>query len=262
MLFVWFYERKGFAMYEPIKNRSNHQYIVDEIKKMVLLEQLKVGDKLPPERELAELYQVSRTSVREALKSLEAQGLLEIRQGDGNYIANHLEEKSTDLLSLVFVLEDCKMSDLTWLRYAFELNSLSYYSDRKFEYEIDRFKDIAARVQNAGSYDDLTDLDSEMHAYIFEIEENKLFRFLHSSITTLYKENVKFANAENIPWYKSDLEASKNYILDLLDAIISCDMERIKIELTAHYDWANQEITDKYVEFLDSLKADNAKPMY
>ena len=53
-------------MYEPIKNRSNHQYIVDEIKRMVLLEQLKVGDKLPPERELAELYQVSRTSVREA----------------------------------------------------------------------------------------------------------------------------------------------------------------------------------------------------
>ncbi|MBE6031373.1 MAG: FadR family transcriptional regulator [Clostridiales bacterium] len=249
-------------MYEPIKNRSNHQYIVDEIKRMVLLEQLKVGDKLPPERELAELYQVSRTSVREALKSLEAQGLLEIRQGDGNYIANHLEEKSTDLLSLVFVLENCKMSDLTWLRYSFELNSLAYYADRKCEDEINRFKDIAERVKNATSYDELTALDGEMHEYIFEIEENKLFRFLHSSILTLYRENVKFANAENVPWYSKDLEASKNYILDLLDAIISLDMDRIKIEITAHYDWASEEISDTYSEFLDSLKANNTKGMY
>lgn len=100
-------------MYEPIKNRNNHQYIVDEIKKMILYGQLKVGDKLPPERELAELYQVSRTSIREALKFLEAQGLLEIRQGDGNYIANHLEETSKDLLSLVFVFDECKRKQIS-----------------------------------------------------------------------------------------------------------------------------------------------------
>lgn len=67
-------------MYEPVQNKSNHQLIADQIKSLILNRELKVGDKLPPERELAELYNVSRTSVREGLKALEAIGVLEIRQ--------------------------------------------------------------------------------------------------------------------------------------------------------------------------------------
>lgn len=252
-------QRGTVVMYEPIKNRNNHQYIVDEIKKMILYGHLKVGDKLPPERELAELYQVSRTSIREALKFLEAQGLLEIRQGDGNYIANHLEETSKDLLSLVFVLEECQMSDLTWLRYSFELNSLAYYADRKDPEDIAKFKDIADRVKAAETYEEIADLDSEMHDVIFEIEENKLFRFLHSSIMTLYKENIKFANAENIPWYRTDIEASREYILDILNAIISLDMEKIKPALNYHYDWTSEEISTTYSDFINALRAENEK---
>lgn len=242
-------------MYEPIKNRNNHQYIVDEIKKMILYGQLKVGDKLPPERELAELYQVSRTSIREALKFLEAQGLLEIRQGDGNYIANHLEETSKDLLSLVFVFEQCKMSDLTWLRYSFELNSLSYYAERHDPNDVAKFRALEERLQASETYDEIADIDSEMHDLIFTIEENKLFRFLHSSIMTLYKENIRFANAENIPWYKTDIDASKDYILDILNAIISQDMDMIKPALSRHYEWTAEEIDDKYSGFIDTLRS-------
>lgn len=244
-------------MYEPIKNRNNHQYIVDEIKKMILYGQLKVGDKLPPERELAELYQVSRTSIREALKFLEAQGLLEIRQGDGNYIANHLEETSKDLLSLVFVFEECKMSDLTWLRYSFELNSLSSYAERKEPTDAAKFQALADQLKAAATYDEITDVDTEMHDLIFDIESNKLFRFLHSSIMTLYKENIRFANAENIPWYKTSLEASKEYIFDLLDAIISQDMQTIKPALSRHYNWTIDEINDKYSDFINNLRIAN-----
>ena len=77
-------------MYEPIQNKNTSQLIVDQIKNMILSGKLKIGDKLPPERELAELYKVSRTSVREALKALEAIGVLEIRQGGGIYIVNDI----------------------------------------------------------------------------------------------------------------------------------------------------------------------------
>ena len=105
-------------MFEPIHNKNNYQYIVDQIKQLILDGELIVGDRLPSERDLSEMYQVSRASVREALKALETIGLLESRHGGGNYIVNHLKEQLTDNLSLVFVLDHCKLKDLTSLRYA------------------------------------------------------------------------------------------------------------------------------------------------
>lgn len=108
-------------MFEPIHNKNNYQYIVDQIKQLILDGELIVGDRLPSERDLSEMYQVSRASVREALKALETIGLLESRHGGGNYIVNHLKEQLTDNLSLVFVLDHCKLKDLTSLRYALEL---------------------------------------------------------------------------------------------------------------------------------------------
>ena len=103
-------------MYEPIQNKNTSQLIVDQIKNMILSGKLKIGDKLPPERELAELYKVSRTSVREPLKALEAIGVLEIRQGGGIYIVNEILLKMSDNASLVFSLSGGTLEDLTNFR--------------------------------------------------------------------------------------------------------------------------------------------------
>ena len=70
-------------MFEPIHNKNNYQYIVDQIKQLILDGELIVGDRLPSERDLSEMYQVSRASVREALKALETIGLLESRHCGG-----------------------------------------------------------------------------------------------------------------------------------------------------------------------------------
>lgn len=56
-------------MYEPIQNKNTSQLIVDQIKNMILSGKLKIGDSCRLERELAELYKVSRTSVRRGFKS-------------------------------------------------------------------------------------------------------------------------------------------------------------------------------------------------
>lgn len=244
-------------MYKPVQSKSNHQYIVDELKKMVLTGALKVGDKLPPERELAELYQVSRTSIREALKSLEALGLLEIHQGDGNYITNNLEEKNTDLLSLAFVLNECKMSDLTWLRYSFELNSLSYYAGRKNPEEIALFKELLDKIDAASTCDELVALDFNTHSLISDMEENKLFSFLHSSIYTLYNRNVEFSNARGLTIDEGNIERTRAYVRELPAAIVTADIEKIKTALFKHYDYNYKAIDDKYAEYVESLTAED-----
>src|SRR5438046_9612667 len=70
----------------PIKSTRIYQEIVRQVKAMIAEGRLKSGDQLPPERDLAEKFVVSRTSVREALRALESLGLIEIRPGEGTFV--------------------------------------------------------------------------------------------------------------------------------------------------------------------------------
>ncbi len=76
------------GMLEPVRKIRLYESIVKQIQKLITSGTLKPGDKLPPERELAEELQVSRTSIREALRALEMMGYLESRVGvkGGTYI--------------------------------------------------------------------------------------------------------------------------------------------------------------------------------
>ncbi|MCB0176501.1 MAG: FadR family transcriptional regulator, partial [Anaerolineae bacterium] len=74
--------------------------------------QLKPGDKLPPERELAAMMQVSRPSLREGLRALSMMNVLEIRQGDGTYVTSLDPELLVEQLSLVLALDDSTLLQL------------------------------------------------------------------------------------------------------------------------------------------------------
>lgn len=71
---------------QPVGRQSIYEEIVLQIRGMIDRGDLAVGDKLPPERKLAALFGVSRNTVREAIKALAEQGVIESRQGAGNYI--------------------------------------------------------------------------------------------------------------------------------------------------------------------------------
>lgn len=69
-----------------VRSRRVYEQIADEIRDLISRKQLKAGDRLPAERELAGLFGVSRPSVREAMIALEAAGFIEVRTGDGTYV--------------------------------------------------------------------------------------------------------------------------------------------------------------------------------
>jgi GntR family transcriptional regulator, transcriptional repressor for pyruvate dehydrogenase complex len=71
---------------EPVKRSRIYQSIVGQIHALIREGRWAPGDQIPPERELAERFRVSRTSVREALRALEMQGVIDSRQGGGTFI--------------------------------------------------------------------------------------------------------------------------------------------------------------------------------
>ncbi len=88
---------------EPVKSTRIYEEIVRQVKQLIADGKLKSGDQLPPERDLAEKFVVSRTSVREALRALQSRGLIEIRAGEGAFIRDISVETLIEPLALVIL---------------------------------------------------------------------------------------------------------------------------------------------------------------
>ena len=76
--------------FQPIKVAKISDQIVAEIEAMIVDGRFSAGEKLPSERELAQRFNVSRQSLREAIQKLEAKGLIDRRQGGGTFVSENI----------------------------------------------------------------------------------------------------------------------------------------------------------------------------
>lgn len=180
--------------FESIKTPKISDSIVSQIERLILEGFLKPGEKLPPERELAQQLNVSRPSLREALLKLEAKGLLQARRGGGTYVADVVAPTLTD--PLVHLLKDHPEAtyDILELRQALEEVAAYFAATRSTEAdrEILRRRFAALEAIHDQEHDPLrdTEADAEFHMTIADASHNialmhvmrGLFNLLRSSI--------------------------------------------------------------------------------
>src|SRR5690606_25405214 len=113
------------------QKKKIYEIIVEKIEAFFLRGDLKPGEKLPPERELAKRFGVSRNSVREALQALETSGAIEIRQGGGSYIkTSEVHLLSTKLSKTVLEAETHLLDEMLELRRLLESEAASLAAQR------------------------------------------------------------------------------------------------------------------------------------
>lgn len=138
---------------EPIKSTRIYEEIVRQIRTLVQEGKLKSGDRLPPERELAESFKVSRTSVREALRTLESMRLIEIRPGEGTFVREISVESLIEPLARVILTEREAVGELFEARRLLEPAIAGLAARRATKEEIqqmERILDEQAREVAAG----------------------------------------------------------------------------------------------------------------
>ncbi|MCC2605410.1 pyruvate dehydrogenase complex transcriptional repressor PdhR [Planctobacterium marinum] len=112
---------------QKIQNKKLSDIIVERLEAMLLEGQFLAGQKLPPERQLAEEFNVSRPSLREAIQKLEAKGLLLRKQGGGTWVSDKLAPKVTDPLMQLIATYPESQFDLLEFRHALE-GMAAYYA--------------------------------------------------------------------------------------------------------------------------------------
>lgn len=105
---------------QPVKTVRSYQQIVAQLEALIASGQLQIGDRLPGERELTEQFKVSRVVVREALRDLEARGIVETRQGSGTYVQTVSSPDLARSLTLLTTLDKAELIDMMVVRKGLE----------------------------------------------------------------------------------------------------------------------------------------------
>lgn len=99
-----------------VRKAKLHEQIVGQVRELIAAGRLGNGDRLPPERELAEIFNVSRHSVREAIRVMEHQGLVRSRPGSGTFVVIGDETGLVDILAMAIHQEKSELAEIFELR--------------------------------------------------------------------------------------------------------------------------------------------------
>ncbi len=133
--------------FKPIKPKKVSSQIADQIRSSILAGEFNPGDKLPPERELAEMFGVSRPSVREALNILAAAGLVESYQGGGTVVKSLVETTTGPPLSELIKAEQERALDVIEVRKCMEGWTAYYAAQRALPEDLRRLEMIVTEME-------------------------------------------------------------------------------------------------------------------
>ena len=207
---------------DPITKKRLYEEIVNQLQTKILKGELKAGEKLSPERDLAKSFEVNRSTVREAIKKLELLGLVNIYHGDGIYVKNYLESGNLEILKSLLKLEgglnNSTISDLLKIRILLIPEMTKYAAKNISDKLITKIEKILS-IENT-SFTPL-EKDLKIHHIIAEASNNIFYIFILNFFNELFRENgdIYFSQKENI------LKTEK-FHYDILESLKNKDEEK------------------------------------
>jgi GntR family transcriptional repressor for pyruvate dehydrogenase complex len=185
----------------PIKSTRIYEEIIRQVKQMIGEGRLKSGDRLPPERDLAEKFVVSRTSVREALRALESLGLVEIRPGEGTFVREVSVETLIEPLAFVMASQRAALSELFEARRLLEPSLAELAARRATPEEISEMERILdEQAQEVAQGRMGLAQDAAFHAAIGVAAHNRaITRIAHAVIDLLAQSREESLNTPGRP---------------------------------------------------------------
>src|SRR5579862_804356 len=160
----------------PIRTEDLTENVVREIKASILRGSIKPGERLPPERELAALLKISRGSLRQALKTLQIMGVLEVIHGSGTYLADVAPAVLRDPEDLLVPLRGHSFAEMYEARRAMEAESAASAATRATEKDLQKMRaEIEGMARALNSKRRFAERDKAFHRQIAIASGNSVF---------------------------------------------------------------------------------------
>lgn len=215
-----------------------HRIVQQEIRDYILRQGLRPGDPLKPESELARLFGVSRSSVREAVKALESTGVLETRRGSGVYVCDFSFTPLIDHLHYGLMQDHRALRELVALRKALEgsliadaMRAMSLGTMAALRENVETMRSLAE--QGAG----IAEQDRQFHQLLFRDLGNGMLLRLFDQFW------LAFHAAAPAPRGRTPMDAYRGHAA-VLDAIVTGDPARARAAVHDHYVGIESKLTE------------------
>jgi len=237
------------AVFKPAKQNRIYQDVVDQIQEAILDGQLKVGEQLPPERKLIEMFGVSRGTLREALRVLEQKGMIEIKTGvtGGSIIKGVTSESFSENLGLLIRYKKVSLRDLAEFREGIEGTVAALAAERATAEDLVILQELydqsaAAFAAGPEQWDTAIRCDEQIHLALARIAGNTLFITV---LETVYL-NIHTYYESSLPMKESVLAENINDLRIIIEAVGAKD------STTAH-DRARHHVR-KFSSYMEKIK--------
>lgn len=216
-------------MLSQAKRLTLVEQVAQQIQSKIEKGEWQVGMRIPPEPELMEQLQVSRNTLREAIRALTYAGLLKTRQGDGTYVcsASVLGSVISKMIQRTDVLETLEV------RHALEREAAFLAAARRDEEDLKALRDCLDNCKLAATHKNHKDYvmwDVEFHKHVIAASHNHLLENLYTHITdalqSLVMETCDFTNAE----YYHDAHERLYQAIAAQDSVLAVEAVHVYIE--------------------------------
>ncbi|MFN8561273.1 MAG: FadR/GntR family transcriptional regulator [Anaerolineae bacterium] len=214
-----------------VKKVRISETVVDQILNLIEDGSLKVGDQLPGERDLVNQLQVGRASVREALRILEAQGVIEVRPGKGTFVVGETIEGDEGIVQW-FKQHIDEEYDFLEVRDALDRKAAVLAAQRASESDVAAMTELLEEADEClerGDLDSMVSLDKQFHCSIAESSGNDM---LYHLLISVHEAMVN--PRRSLIRLKGRAAVSQKEHFAILDAIKRRDSEAAERAITAH----------------------------
>ena len=170
---------------------KSYEKVIDYVQNQILDGVYTTGDKLPSERDMALLLNVSRTSVREGRRILEEMGALSCQQGSGNYITGHFENTLIRVMTLMFAVEGTTYREIGEFRYALESQAMALAVRHATEDQIKEMEYHMSMLETATDENVRSKHDKCIHYLVAEASHNNYLIVNFLALTQVLDQYVK-----------------------------------------------------------------------
>lgn len=195
-----------------------HDRVAAELRQRIIEGELKTGDRLPTENELAEHYGVSRNVVREAVRALARDGLLDVRQGSGTFVIDHTFEALSEVLRLAISVGTANelFAQIADVREIIEPGIAALAATHADNSDIERLRaEIALMDVSMDNVEQFISADHRFHMCIAQAAKNKFVaKLLEPIVGVLFAQRSKAFYLDNSP---AEAQAFHKRILDCIE---------------------------------------------
>ena len=215
-----------------ITRRRIPEEIADHIEQLILRGELATNQAFPPERELASRMGVSRNTLREAVRILEARGLVEVRSGTGAYIRDLNPAILTNGLRLLACLRAKHLFELIEARKAIEVELAGLAAERATSQDLTELRSWLSQMEGAMTPDEYVQSDVAFHTCIASAAKNDILRIMLNSIRSALSENIRVLLQHSPEARREAME----YHRQIFDALSNRSPKEAREKMRAHLD--------------------------